>query len=139
MTPEALAALHAACFTTPRPWSADEFRDLLAGQGCFLVSQGQGFALGRELAGEAELLTIAVHPDARRAGLGREILRAFETEAHAAGAIDAFLEVAADNLPAIALYQSRGYAQVGCRKGYYHPPQGPAIDALILRKALIHP
>jgi ribosomal-protein-alanine N-acetyltransferase len=43
-----------------------------------------------------------------------------------------FLEVAAPNAPARALYAGRGYAQVGLRRGYY----AFDIDALVLRRAL---
>ncbi|MHC0054773.1 GNAT family N-acetyltransferase [Actibacterium sp. D379-3] len=137
MTPDALADLHAACFTTPRPWGADEFRALLDSPGAFLVGDAQGFALGRVLAGEAELLTLAVHPRARRQGLGRHWLYAFESEARARDADTAFLEVAADNTAARALYRLAGYAEAGRRPGYYRPPEGPRIDALVLRKVLI--
>ncbi|MEX5728265.1 ribosomal-protein-alanine N-acetyltransferase [Rhodovulum iodosum] len=136
MTPEALAALHALCFSHPRPWSAGEFSALLASPGVFLCDGEHSFALGRALAGEAELLTLAVHPGARRAGLGRARLAAFEAGARARGAEDAFLEVAADNGPALALYRDAGYRQVGARPGYYVRPDGARIDALTLRKAL---
>ncbi|WP_372604073.1 GNAT family N-acetyltransferase [Actibacterium sp.] len=136
MTPDDLARLHAACFTAPRPWNAQEFRDLLTGPGCFLVTEDAGFALGRALAGEAELLTIAVDPAARRGGTGRRLMARFESEALTRGADEAFLEVAADNTAAIGLYLGAGFAQAGRRKGYYQMPQGAAIDALILRKPL---
>ena len=67
MTPEDLAALHARCFDSPRPWSADEIASLLAGRGTFLLEAPHGFLMGRAIAGEAELLTVAVDPQARRA------------------------------------------------------------------------
>lgn len=132
MTPEALAALHALCFTSPRPWSAREFADLLSAPGSFLATQPTGFVLGRAIADEAELLTIAVHPDHRGQGQGRALLRAFEQAARDRGARRAFLEVAADNRPARALYRRAGFAQAGQRPGYYRKPDGVAVDALIL-------
>lgn len=136
MTPDALATLHAACFTTPRPWKADEFVRLLGSPGVFLIVEAQCFALGRVLAGEAELLTLAVAPGARRQGTGRNLLRDFETEAHASGAETAFLEVAADNSAALALYISAGWIMAGRRPGYYRTPEGARIDATVLRKSL---
>ncbi|MBK1636984.1 GNAT family N-acetyltransferase [Rhodovulum adriaticum] len=136
MTPDTLAALHAACFTTPRPWRAEEFAALLAGPGTFLCGDATAFALGRALAGEAELLTLAVCPTARRQGLGRARLAAFEDAARARGADTAFLEVAADNAAARALYDAAGYGQAGQRPGYYAAPDGSRIDALVLRKSL---
>ncbi|MBN2906636.1 MAG: GNAT family N-acetyltransferase [Rhodobacteraceae bacterium] len=136
MTPDALAVLHGLCFTHPRPWSADEFAALLDTRGVFLRGDGTGFALGRAVAGEVELLTLAVHPDARRAGRGRALLAAFEAEARAQGATEAFLEVAADNAAARALYAGAGYGLAGCRTGYYTAPGGLRVDALVMRKAL---
>lgn len=136
MTPEALADLHARCFTMPRPWSRDEFADLLASPHVFLVSRPQGFALGRVIAGEAELLTIAVAPQARRTGLGHALMRDFEAKARTLAAQEVFLEVAETNTPARALYRAQGYAEAGYRKSYYQAPNGARIDALILRKTL---
>lgn len=137
MTPDELSALHALCFTHPRPWSAGEFAVLLDSPGTFVCGDATAFVLGRAIAGEAELLTLAVHPDARRQGLGRARLIDFETRAQAGGACEAFLEVASDNAGARALYAAAGYAQAGLRPGYYSTPEGARIDALILRKALV--
>ena len=137
MTPDTLAALHARCFITPRPWCADEFAALLASNGVFLRTTDTGFALGREIAGEAELLTLAVDPDHQRQGNGRALLAAFETGATKRGATVAFLEVASDNAAAFALYHAAGYSESGRRPAYYRPPTGPRIAAIIMRKPLI--
>jgi GNAT superfamily N-acetyltransferase len=74
MTVEELADIHASAFQYPRPWSSEEFAALLASPYTVLVEAVQGFALGRVVAGEAELLTIAVRPDARRQGVGSRLL-----------------------------------------------------------------
>jgi len=132
MTADQMAALHALCFTTPRPWRADEFTDLLSATGCILVTRDEGFALGRAIAGEAELLTIAVHPDHRRKGIARDVLSEFLTKAAEQGAQNVFLEVAQPNHAAQALYQAAGFERIGQRKVYYKTPQGAHIDALIL-------
>ena len=58
-----MAALHAACFAFPRPWSAAEFAALLADPLVFVQTLPGGFVMGRAVAGEAELLTVAVAPD----------------------------------------------------------------------------
>ena len=136
MTPDALAALHARSFTTPRPWSAAEFAGFLASPLCFLRSVSQGFVLGRVIADEAELLTIAVDPDARRNGAGRALLREFAAEARLRGATTAFLEVASDNAAARGLYTSGGWAESGLRKAYYHAPDGARIDAVVMSRSL---
>lgn len=139
MTPDALAALHASSFTTPRPWSAAEFADLLRASGVFLLCDTTGFLLGRVIADEAELLTVAVDPAARRQGTGARLVAAFATEARARGAVTGFLEVAASNAAAQALYRRAGWVEAGRRKRYYHAPDGSAEDALVLRRDLSQP
>ena len=129
MSPAELAALHARCFTNPRPWSETEFRDLLASRGCFLLTHPTAFLLGRAIAGEAELLTIATAPEARRHGHGRALAEEFAATSRRMGAETAFLEVAHDNTPALALYHDCGWREAGRRRGYY----APARDAVILR------
>ena len=136
MTPAAMAALHARCFTTPRPWTAAEFAALLAEPPVFATLAETGFALGRVVADEAELLTIAVAPEARRQGEGRALLDGFLRTARARGAETAFLEVAADNAAALALYSRSGFAEAGRRRGYYHSPGNPPVDALVMVKSL---
>lgn len=132
MTADDLAALHAACFTVPRPWSTAEFESLLLSPQVVLITAPHGFALGRVIAGEAELLTIAVHPDARRQGTGRLLLSDLIGMAAARGAETLFLEVRADNDSAIALYRSAGLGEVGRRKAYYFDGTD-RIDALVMR------
>jgi [ribosomal protein S18]-alanine N-acetyltransferase len=137
MTPAQMAALHALCFTSPRPWSLAEFSDLITARGVFVVSAaGQGFAMGRAIAGESELLTLAVHPDTRRQGIGTQLLAAYEAGALAHQAAESFLEVAADNQAAVSLYKCAGYRESGRRPGYYHQPDGRRTDALVMMKPL---
>lgn len=137
MTPEDLATLHARCFTTPRPWSAVEFNDFLADPLIFLLVEGDaGFLLGRAVAGEAELLTLAVVPEARRRGLARRLVNRFLYQAQLRGADSAFLEVADDNEAARTLYAGAGFVRAGRRRGYYAGPDGQDHDALVLRRSL---
>ncbi|WP_135449599.1 MULTISPECIES: ribosomal protein S18-alanine N-acetyltransferase [Tabrizicola] len=137
MTPDGLAALHARCFTTPRPWGEAEFAAFLNDPLAFLLVEGDaGFLLGRAVAGEAELLTLAVAPEARRRGLGQRLVSRFLYQARLRGAETAFLEVAADNDPARALYARAGFTEAGRRRSYYHAPDGVAVDALVLRRVL---
>ncbi|WP_231730565.1 GNAT family N-acetyltransferase [Celeribacter halophilus] len=136
-TPDMLAALHAASFDTPRPWSATEFAGLLSMKDVFLTTgAGPSFALGRYVPDEVELLTIAVSPEARGRGLGRAMLRRYEAEAQNRGATQSFLEVAANNIPAISLYLSEGYSESGHRKAYYTAPDGTKIDARMFTKRI---
>lgn len=133
MTPEDLARLHQRCFdNTPRPWSTDEFSGLLASAGVFLLTRTHGFLLGRSIAGEAELLTLAVDPGHRRMGTGAALTTEFAVAARDLGAKTGFLEVAADNIGARALYRRLGWIEAGTRRGYY----GAGLDALTLRLEL---
>lgn len=135
------AAVHAEAFA--RPWSAGEIAALLAGTGVYgFLARGDegapalGFILARALAGEAEILTVAVRPALRRRGVARALLEAAVGAARAAGAQTLFLEVACDNTPAIGLYQAAGFGQAGRRPGYYHRAGQPATDALIFSLSL---
>ncbi|MDO5369712.1 GNAT family N-acetyltransferase [Paracoccus sp. (in: a-proteobacteria)] len=132
MTPRELAELHARCFVTPRPWNEAEFAALLSSAACVLHETAGGFLLGRIAGGEAELLTLAVDPAARRAGRGRDLVRRFQAACAAAGAEAAFLEVASDNAPALALYRACGWSPAGLRRNYY----APGIDAVVMRHPL---
>ena len=137
MTTAEMAALHQRCFVTPRPWGVAEFDGLLADPLVFALVEGdQGFVVGRAVAGEAEVLTIAVAPEARRRGLGARLMTRFLYQARLRGAEAAFLEVASGNVAAIALYRMHGFTEAGQRRGYYREPDGRVSDALILRRAL---
>lgn len=135
MTPEQLATLHAQAMQVPAPWSTRDFEELLGGAGVFLISQAHGFALGRIVLDEAELLTLAVAPQYQRGGNGSQLLAGFERRAQKSGATSVFLEVAATNSPAQSLYAAAGWATTGVRKGYYRA-KPLAIDALLMSKAL---
>lgn len=137
MTPETMARLHARAFAGQmRAWSTAEFQSLIDSPLTFVTGDARAFALGRAIADEAELLTLATDPAHRRHGLARACLASFETAARAHGARRAFLEVAADNAPALALYHAAGYVQIARRAAYYDRATGPATDALILQKPL---
>ena len=128
-----LAALHATAFDAP--WDAAAFTDLLAGTGVFVVEGEAGFILMRAVADEAEILTLAVRPDARGRGEGRRLTAEGVAGAAALGAERVFLEVADDNAPALAVYHRAGFAEVGRRPGYYARPDGSRRDAILLARA----
>jgi ribosomal-protein-alanine N-acetyltransferase len=140
MTTEMLAATHSAAFTTDRPWSAAEFAGLLAHPATILTGDVRAFVIGRVILDEAEILTLATDPAHRRQGLARAALDAFLRSATARGASRAFIEVAADNLPARALYASAGFSEIARRAAYYPvtPRSGRTTraDALILARTL---
>lgn len=136
LSPEEMARIHAACFTTPRPWSAPEIAALLQSPHVFALTESGGFLLGRVVVDEAELLTLAVSPDHRRCGIGARLVRAFLDTARNRGATTAFLEVSAENEAAITLYAQAGFAQTALRRAYYTAPERHPVDACIMARAL---
>lgn len=91
-----------------------------------------GFLLGRVVADEAEILSIGVDQRVQRRGLGRKMLKHWLAEIREAGAKRAFLEVAAENVAASALYRAAGFEVTGRRNGYYHRRDGTTGDALMM-------
>ena len=137
MTPDEMAQLHALCFDVPRPWGASEIEALLSQDGAFArASNETAFLIGRVLVDTAELLTLATSPNQRRAGLARALLAQFLETARNNNATRAVLEVRADNVPAIALYESFDFEIIGRRKGYYRLGNTSFCDALVYGRAL---
>ncbi|AUQ57301.1 putative acetyltransferase [Phaeobacter inhibens] len=135
-TPEDMARTHQAAFLQGRPWSAREFAALLDSPFSYAVGDARSFAVGRVVAGEAELLTIATHPSHQRQGLARAILERWREVALTRDATDGFLEVAADNQPARTLYKAYGFAESGRRVGYYPRKGAAAVDAVLMSISL---
>jgi ribosomal-protein-alanine N-acetyltransferase len=123
----ALARIHAASFS--EIWSEQTLRDLLASPGTTAFSTPNGFIIVRVAADEAEILTLAVAPDARGKGQGTALLSVAAKHAHSSGGRTMFLEVKTSNVPARALYKRFGFREAGLRKAYY----GGKEDALVLR------
>jgi len=132
----ALAAVHQLAFHPG--WNEEELADVGSGPGVFgLVAEADGAVLGmvlcRTVADEAEILTLAVDPAARRGGVGRALVAAAVGLAAQQGALDVFLEVAIDNHPALRLYDQAGFAQAGLRRNYYDRGGDLRVDAVVMR------
>jgi ribosomal-protein-alanine N-acetyltransferase len=129
----ALAALHAAAFEAAERWDAAAIATLLGLPGTFgLHIPGAGFILARVAADEAEILTLAVIPQARRRGHAGTLLAGAMAGALLRGAAAMFLEVSERNTAARGLYAGAGFAEAGRRRRYY----ADGADALVLRRAL---
>jgi len=78
---------------------------------------------------EAHITLVAVHPEYRHMGLGQLLMYALLREAWRRGLERATLELGADNLAALSLYQKFGLAVAGRRRNYY---QETGEDGLIM-------
>ncbi|MGW0523719.1 ribosomal protein S18-alanine N-acetyltransferase [Crossiella sp. NPDC003009] len=132
------AEMEAELFAGDDPWSEPAFAaEIDAGHhyvGAYAEGELIGYAGIALLVGppqaEAEVHTIAVHPDWQGNGIGKALL--LDLLAHV-GQVNAtvFLEVRTDNEPAIALYERQGFEKLGVRKRYYQPS---GADAFTMRR-----
>ncbi|MDF1748881.1 MAG: ribosomal protein S18-alanine N-acetyltransferase [Alphaproteobacteria bacterium] len=140
-----IAALYALAFDDP--WPEPSVRELLSVPGTWGMvaldsgnagsddpNQPVGFILARVIVDEAEILSIGVPPQLRKAGIGHALLAAGLQRAQEIGATQVFLEVGKDNPAAMALYSHIGFRQVGMRKNYYRRSDGALVDALVMQK-----
>lgn len=86
-------------------------------------------------AGDADLLTIATIPQARRRKVASRLLTELMDTARRAGCRAVLLEVRASNTAAQSLYAAHGFTRIGLRRRYYQAPQE---DAVVMR-ALLRP
>ena len=131
-----IAEIETLCFSDP--WSeksvASELNNRLS---LWLVALDgdtvAGYVGSQSVLDEADMMNIAVHPDYRRQGIGRDLVLALAEALQKKGIRGLMLEVRQSNAPAIALYEQLGFQQVGMRPNYY---RNPKENALILRKEL---
>lgn len=135
MTPEALAATHAAAFPG-KGWSARSFSDFAASPHHMVAGDEACFAVLSVVGDCAELLSLATHPDRQRQGRARDLLASLHDELQTQGVSELHLEVAADNAAALALYRMAGFSTFAERKDYYRAPDGRRVTALRMRKTL---
>lgn len=146
---EAMAALEVASFVVP--WSPAALEAGLAEAGALAliaVSTGAGsppaaaptgrpgaiagYALFRRVLDEAELLRVAVAPEARHRGIARDLVSRGLRELVDRGVRVCHLEVRAGNAAAIALYETLGFALAGRRARYYADGETALLFALSL-------
>lgn len=126
--------------TIPECWSYKEFCNVLQyDYDLYYVAweaTGQevvGFAGAMVIAEEAELLNIAVAPEAQGCGIGRKLLERLLLETLNYGAERMFLEVRRNNYRAREMYKSFGFQEAGVRKNYY---TNPSEDAVIMTRPM---
>lgn len=129
-----VAALEKLCFSDP--WSetsvASELDNPLS---LWLIAEEEGTVLGyvgsQTVLDETDMMNIAVRPECRRRGIAAALIGELVNQLRAHGSHVLRLEVRESNVPAIALYESMGFTQLGLRKNYY---RNPKENALILGK-----
>jgi ribosomal-protein-alanine N-acetyltransferase len=136
----AIARLHSVSFH--RGWSDGEIEQMLLDRNTVAhratVGRSlQGFILSRLVAGEAEILSVAVAQARRGRGLARALLNLHLRRLAGLGARAVFLEVDEDNTPARRLYARAGFREVGRRAGYYQQGRERPATALVLRRDLV--
>lgn len=118
------------------PWSRGIFEDCLqVGYPAWVAERANGDMAGHAVmslaVGEAHVLNLCSHPHYHGMGLGRTLMVTLIDYAYGESANRMFLEVRASNQPAIALYQTLGFNDVGRRTGYYPASRGRE-DAVVL-------
>lgn len=135
-----MAEIARACWPeSPDPWTPEMIAAQLASGTTFAVCRDRGFAMVRVAGEEAEILSLDVLPEARRQGLGHEILTEAMAQARARGAREMYLEVDTGNAPARALYAKAGFSPRGTRVGYYRAKDGTRSDALVMARFFGNP
>ena len=126
------------------PWNFSQISDALSADNAILVTRAsgqgkgrgqdsgenkplEGLVLGRRLDFDlTEIDLVAVDPERRRLGIGGEILAQFLSREAAEGVVEVRLEMSSENVPARALYESKGFVVVG-RRARYSPDGADAL------------
>ena len=129
-----IAQLEKICFSDP--WSEKSVASELDNKLAFWLvaveeARVAGYIGSQTVMDETDMMNVAVHPDFRRQGIAEALVNTLVENLKKMGSRCLTLEVRASNVPAIALYEKLGFAEIGRRKNYY---RNPREDALILRK-----
>jgi ribosomal protein S18 acetylase RimI-like enzyme len=79
------------------------------------------------------VLTLDIHPEARRLGLATALMDACEARLRSVGCSEVYLETAVNNTAAVSLYRKLGYNIVRTLPNYY---SSHSLDAFQMRKQL---
>lgn len=136
---EAVAAIE-AMVQLQEPWNYKTINDLLQQDSIKLMlmtdtnnDEVVGYCLYQVLFEQAEILRIGTHPNYQRQRIASQIFARLNEELKNQQVEALLLEVRADNIAAIALYEQQGFTIIHSRKGYYQVGLQSAIDALIMQ------
>lgn len=122
-------------FTTP--WSETSFYNEIYNPRSTVRSAivGQrlaGFICASQVADEGHILDLAVHPDFRRKGIAKVLVKTIIEELKENACRFLYLEVRASNDIARKFYEGIGFRVVGTRKRYYLKPEEDAIILMLI-------
>lgn len=131
---DALTSLEHTAFGADA-WSRSQVEGEVAGAGRHVVvAEDEEVVVGWAsllLVGDtADVARIAVVPHRRRTGVGRRLLSALLGESERQGVERVLLEVAADNAPALGLYEAEGFVAIATRPHYYRS----GTDAVVMER-----
>jgi len=95
-----------------------------------------GFVVTRAIAGEGEILTVALKKAVRGRGNGALLLEHHLRRLASAGVQRLYLEVSCHNSPALKLYRAMEFEEVGRRPSYYRLENGESSDAILMARNL---
>lgn len=93
-----------------------------------------GFIVAHVFGKSGQIVTMDVHPDYRKKGIGTVLLDECEKAMREKGAKESLLQVSVENEPAIALYKKNKYRPIGIMRGYYQYPPPNGTDAIYMEK-----
>jgi [ribosomal protein S18]-alanine N-acetyltransferase len=119
------------------PWSVAVYEKNLQNVAVLCwAAESDGRVIGSltmwNVAGEAEIANVAVHPEFWRQGVGRALVQIALTTARELGLTKMMLEVRASNEPAQRLYRDFGFAEDGRRKRYYANGEDAILMSVML-------
>ena len=132
-----IAELERVAFSDP--WSLASFESVMDEPAAYVAvaraasERILGYVVAWFAADEGEIANLAVREPTRRQGIGASLLDAALSEGRRRGAQNVYLEVRESNEAARRLYASRGFEELGRRRGYY---KRPVEDAIVLRLAM---
>lgn len=124
----------------PEPWTPGLFlhelklpfsKSVVAWRGAELV----GYICRWLVGDEVHILNVAVRPEARASGIGRDLVSLVMEEAEQSAATIVTLEVRRENEAAIGLYRSFGFTERGVRRNYYARGQDAVVMSCDLHPA----
>jgi tRNA threonylcarbamoyl adenosine modification protein YeaZ/ribosomal-protein-alanine acetyltransferase len=119
------------------PWSIEQFKEEFKSDGrMYLVAEFEGKIIGyagvMQAGDVSDILTLTVHPEHRRKGVARELLRRMMDWSRNQKVDAVMLEMRVGNVEAEPLYRAHGFRKISERKDYY----GPGLTAVVMRKDL---